>query len=205
MSYAGCRRRCSQASSVLWGRLTSRVRSSPACSRRIHGADRDAPSRPDAGSPSSCAESLRACMGSSTARGPTTPRDSDATGLAFGLWGRPRRPDLSPISRLNTQPTRSPADACRTPLRTPHHGSGPAWVATALPYGSRIHYSPPVTGASPVGALSLFTMLPGVPGPAEAGPPPPAKSARPFGADTTAGGVTSVARRSAPSRGAGRR
>ena len=36
------RRRCSQGSAVLWGRLTSRVRSSPSCSRRIYGADRGA-------------------------------------------------------------------------------------------------------------------------------------------------------------------
>jgi len=33
------RRPCSQASAVLWGRQTSRRRSSPSCSRRIHGAD----------------------------------------------------------------------------------------------------------------------------------------------------------------------
>ena len=41
-SQAVHRQRCSQASAVLWGRLTSRVRSSPSCSRRIHGADRGA-------------------------------------------------------------------------------------------------------------------------------------------------------------------
>jgi hypothetical protein len=51
--------------------------------------------------------------------------------------------------RFNTQPTRTPANACNTSLRTHRHGSGPVWGATALPYGSLIRYSPSTTGASP--------------------------------------------------------
>jgi hypothetical protein len=47
------------------------------------------------------------------------------------------------------QPVRTPADACVTASPPHRHGSGPVRVATALPYGSCIHYSPPVTGASP--------------------------------------------------------
>ena len=88
-------------------------------------------------------------MGSSTARGPVASRANDATGSAFGIGEGPRRPGLRKISRLNGQPTRTPTNACNTPLRTHHHGSGPVRGATALPYGSLIHYSPPVTGASP--------------------------------------------------------
>ena len=97
------------------------------------------PPRPNAGPPSSCAKSLRTCMGSLTARGPAASRDSDATGVAFGLRIRPRHPGLEILSRLNGQPARTPTNACNTSLRTHHHGSGPVRVATALPYGSLIH------------------------------------------------------------------
>ena len=103
---------------------------------------------PEAGSPSFRPESLRTCMGSRTARGPAASRASDAVGIAFGTRGRPRRPDSTLLSRLNTQPARTPVNACNLPLRADRHDSGPARVATALPYGSFIHCSPSFTGAS---------------------------------------------------------
>ena len=46
---AGPHRLCSQASAVLWGRQTSRHRSSPSYSLGIHGADRLAISQPASG------------------------------------------------------------------------------------------------------------------------------------------------------------
>ena len=97
------------------------------------------PPRPSVGPPSSCAESLRTCVGSMTARGPATSRDSDAAGSAFGLREQPRHPDLRKLSRLNGQPARTPTNACNTSLRTHRHGSGPVRGATAFPYGSLIH------------------------------------------------------------------
>jgi len=116
------------------------------------------PPRPNVGPPSSCAESLRTCMVSSTARGPVASRVSDATGIAFGIGERPRRPGLRKISRLNGQPARTPTNACNVSLRTHRHGSGPVRGATALPYGSLIHDSPPATGASPPN-LRCFNVL----------------------------------------------
>ena len=99
------------------------------------------------------AHELHSCMGSSTARSLAASRINEATGVAFGIGELPRRPGLRILSRLNGQPARSPADACKASSRTPHHGSrlrqgfgrqaGPARVATASPYGSLIHYSPP--------------------------------------------------------------
>lgn len=105
--------------------------------------------RPDVGPPSSCTESLHACMGSSTARGPAASRASDAAGVAFRFREQRRHPGLRRLSRLNTRPARTPANTCEISLRTRRHSSGPVRVATALPYGSLIHYSPSVTGASP--------------------------------------------------------
>jgi hypothetical protein len=106
------------------------------------------PSRPGMGSPSSCPESLRACMGSTTARGPNASSFNDAQVKSSARGNGLDAPDRI-ISRLNTLPTRTPANACNTSLRTHRHGSGPARGATALPYGSFIHYSPSATGASP--------------------------------------------------------
>ena len=108
------------------------------------------PSRPDAGPPSSCAESLRTCMGSSTAQGPATSRINDTAGVAFGIRERPRRPGLGKLSRLNGQPARTPTNACNTSLRTHRHGSGPVRGATALPYGSltRQRQASPLLSAS---------------------------------------------------------
>jgi hypothetical protein len=48
------------------------------------------------------------------------------------------------ISRLNTQPARSPVNASALPLRAPPHDSGPLWLAKPLTYDSRIHYNLPV-------------------------------------------------------------
>ena len=104
--------------------------------------------RPGMGSPSSCPESLRTCMGSTTARGPCASSFSDAQVESSAEGNGLDAPDKV-ISRLNTQPTRTPANACNTSLRTHRHGVGPVRGATALPYGSLIHYSPSATGASP--------------------------------------------------------
>ena len=125
--------------------FTARTAGPPAC---LLKAGRSAP-RPAAGPPSSCTESLRACMGSTTARGPAVTRASATAGMAFGSGERPRRPGRWELTRLNTQPTRTPTDACVAPLRTRRHGSGPARVATASPQDSLIPCSPSVTGASP--------------------------------------------------------
>ena len=52
------------------------------------------PAPPTTGPPSSCAESLRTCMGSLTSRGPAASRPSETGGVVFGAFRRPRRPDL---------------------------------------------------------------------------------------------------------------
>ncbi len=86
----------------------------------------------------------------------------DVSGRAWGLGPRRVRPGLaiSPravlpsatprasapwsfgISRLDTQPARSPVNASPEALRPPAHDSGPVWVATPSPYDSFIHYIP---------------------------------------------------------------
>jgi hypothetical protein len=48
------------------------------------------------------------------------------------------------LSRLNTLPASSPADASPMPSRAPAHGSGPVWLAKPSPYDSCIRYSSPV-------------------------------------------------------------
>jgi len=105
-------------------------------------------SRPRAGSPSSCPERLRTCMGSTTARGPDASRGSD-TPVGSSASGNSLDAPDSNISRLHTQPARSSADACVTASPPRRHGSRPVRVATASPYGACIHYAPSVTGASP--------------------------------------------------------
>ena len=54
---------------------------------------------------------------------------------------------LRAISRLNTQPKRTPVNASPWPLRTTTHDSGPEWIATPSPYGSFIHNTSPVLTA----------------------------------------------------------
>ena len=49
-----------------------------------------------------------------------------------------------PLSRLITQPARSPVNASATPLRTSPHDSEPVWIASPSPYDSFIHYTSPV-------------------------------------------------------------
>jgi hypothetical protein len=48
------------------------------------------------------------------------------------------------LTRLNTRPARSPANASTPPLRAAPHDSGPMWVATSHSYDSFIHYTSPV-------------------------------------------------------------
>ena len=53
---------------------------------------------------------------------------------AHPVWPSEQRnavgtPDKT-ISRLNTQPARSPANACTAALRPKRHGAGPVWLAT---------------------------------------------------------------------------
>ena len=80
---------CSETSQVLWACPTSRIRSSPSFSFRIHGADL-AKTKPNPGSPGFRTEvicllvrCLRACMGSQTTRSPGGSRDGDPPGVAF--------------------------------------------------------------------------------------------------------------------------
>ena len=48
------------------------------------------------------------------------------------------------ISRLDTQPARTPANASPSSSRTRTHDSGPAWVASPSPYETFIHNTLPV-------------------------------------------------------------
>src|SRR6266545_668878 len=54
------------------------------------------------------------------------PLASTASAPRSGSW----------ISRLNTRPVPPPVNASQSPLRTPTHDSGPAWLATPSPYDS---------------------------------------------------------------------
>ena len=60
------------------------------------------------GSPGSCAESFRMCLGSTTTRSRNTSCDDDVFRLAFSTSWRRRHPEVNPLSRLNTQPALSP-------------------------------------------------------------------------------------------------
>src|ERR1051325_5961695 len=53
------------------------------------------------------------------------------------------------ISRLNTQPARTPVNASPSLLRAPPHDSGPLWLASPLTYETFIHYNPPVYPGAP--------------------------------------------------------
>jgi hypothetical protein len=48
------------------------------------------------------------------------------------------------ISRLNTQPARTPVNASRRPLLSTSHDSGPVWLVNPLLYDSFIHSNLPV-------------------------------------------------------------
>jgi hypothetical protein len=48
------------------------------------------------------------------------------------------------LTRLNTRPARSLANASTPPLRAAPHDSGPTWVATSHSYDFCIHYTSPV-------------------------------------------------------------
>src|SRR5467141_3531473 len=53
------------------------------------------------------------------------------------------------LTRLNTQPARSPVNASTPPLRAAPHDSGPMWVADPLSYDFCIHYTSPVLTGAP--------------------------------------------------------
>jgi hypothetical protein len=48
------------------------------------------------------------------------------------------------LTRLNTRPAHSPANASTLPLRAAPHDSGPMWVASSHSYDFCIHYTSPV-------------------------------------------------------------
>jgi hypothetical protein len=81
------------------------------------------------GPPGSQHEELRACLGSPTARGPPTTRDSVAGGVAFRQLRGRRHPELG-LSRLNSLPARPLPTLRRRPCGRPTHGSGPSCVAS---------------------------------------------------------------------------
>jgi hypothetical protein len=110
----------------------------------------------------------------------------DVSGRAWGLGPRRVRPGLafSPraivpsatprasapwsggISRLDTQPARTPANASPDALRLPAHDSGPVWIATPSPYDSFIHYIPSIfIGAPAKAGIQLFQSRPWRDGP----------------------------------------
>src|SRR6202035_1028426 len=64
-------------------------------------------------------------------------------------WGLPLSPTASAsrrivLTRLNTRPARSPANASTPPSRAAPHDSGPMWVATSHSCDFFIHYTSPV-------------------------------------------------------------
>jgi hypothetical protein len=83
----------------------------------------------DRGSPGSHAESFQTCAGSSTTRGRDTSRLSKVPRVAFRTRRRRRRPEPDRLSRLNTWPAFSPANASLMPSRASAHDSGPVWLA----------------------------------------------------------------------------
>ena len=97
-----------------------------------------------AGSPGSRASCFHACLGSPTAQDTNAPCHGGALLVAFPFPKQGRHPELSPFSRLNTQPTLSPVNA--SPNGSPHstHDSGPSWLAKPLTCDSFIHYNLPV-------------------------------------------------------------
>ena len=66
----------------------------------------------------------------------------DGCDLPLLLTGSASRTES--ISRLNTQPARTPVNASPSLLRAPPHDSGPSWLARPLTYDSFIQYNLPV-------------------------------------------------------------
>ena len=85
--------------------------------------------RSEAGPPESRTQCCRACQGSSTPPGAGPPCHNGMPAVAFRVFGARRHPALAAISGLHTLPARSPVNASPTPLPTPAHDSGPAWLA----------------------------------------------------------------------------
>ncbi len=71
-------------------------------------------------------------LGSLTTPGRPAARVDAAVRVAFRLGNAVGTQDKA-LSRLDGQPTRSPADASPCPSRVTTHGSGPVWVATPSP------------------------------------------------------------------------
>ena len=105
--------------------------------------------RPDAGPPGSRAESFRTCTGSSTTRGHSASRVIETKYVAFRSFRHRRHPRSNSLSRLNTWPALTPVNASPASLRLQTHDSGPVWFAKPSPYGTFIHYFPPVSTSAP--------------------------------------------------------
>ena len=92
---------------------------------------------------------VRACVdGASDPAGPGSLWRNERPGVAFGICKEPRRPGGATISGLDTQPARPPVNASPSPLRTPTHDSGPAWLAKPSPYGTLIHNTSPASAGA---------------------------------------------------------
>ena len=126
-------RLCSETSPVLWNCPTSYARSSPACVPRLPGAACDSISPGEHRSSRFSSKAFPYMLGASDrARPVRISRYRCARGC---LPPRPTAsaPRRSTLSRLNTQPARTPVNASALPLRSTPHVSGPVWVATLSP------------------------------------------------------------------------
>ena len=85
--------------------------------------------RPMAAPSGSRTRCFRACQGSPTPPGLSTPRPTGANRVAFRVLGARRHPASTLISGLNTLPARSPVNASPQPSPTTTHNSGPVWLA----------------------------------------------------------------------------
>ena len=141
---------------VLWSCPTSHVCSSSACVLRLPDTVCSfSPLQTDVGSPGSRARMVPCMLGVSDRAGSGAPCDGGAPGVAFRLFPRASAPRRAccfrskvMISRLNTQPARSPVNASTPPLRVAPHDSRPLWFATPSTYETFIHNTLPVfTGA----------------------------------------------------------
>ncbi len=79
--------------------------------------------------PGSRTRCFRACQGSPTPPGLSSPRPTGANRVAFRVLGARRHPASTLISGLNTLPARSPVNASPQPSPTTTHDSGPVWLA----------------------------------------------------------------------------
>ena len=150
---------CSKASSVLWTCPTSRRRSSPTCSFRILGADPGAMFR---GRLRDLPVPVREAY--VHAQGLRPRRISPSLALRDKLYCLPYilKPSAScstSFSRLNTWPAQSPVNASAMSSQTPPHDSGPVWIATPSPYGTFIHYLPPVLTGAPIETAIFVVVL----------------------------------------------